>query len=146
MSQGNKTTPTAVVLFDGVCNLCNGSINFVIDRDPAGYFRFAPLQSQAGRELLRRHHPGVAELKSVVLIEGDRCYTRSTAGLRIARRMRWPWPLAAALVAVPTFLRDAAYDWVAANRYRWFGKTEACRIPTPDRARRFLDTPSAGRD
>lgn len=138
--------PHAVVLFDGVCNLCNGSINFIIDRDPSGYFRFAPLQSQAGQDLLRRHgRADAAQLKSVVLIdEHGRCHTRSAAALRIARRLRWPWPLAAVLVAVPPFLRDAAYEFVAANRYRWFGKTDACRVPTPDRARRFLDTAGTG--
>jgi len=133
----------AVVLFDGVCNLCNGSVLFVIDRDPTGYFRFAPLQSDEARRLLAARAgagEGVAgpDLSSVVLIEGGRVYTRSTAALRVARRLSGAWPLLYAFTAVPRVVRDAVYDWVARNRYRWFGREDACRVPTPDLRARFL--------
>ena len=133
----------AVVLFDGVCNLCNGSVLFVIDRDPSGYFRFAPLQSDEARRLLAAHagagqDVAGGDLSSVVLIEGGRLYTRSTAALRVARRLTGAWPLLYAFAAVPWVARDAVYDWVARNRYRWFGREDACRVPTPDLRARFL--------
>jgi predicted DCC family thiol-disulfide oxidoreductase YuxK len=129
----------ATVLFDAVCNLCNGSVLFVIDRDPSRHFRFAALQSEAGARLLREHAHGGADLSSVVLVEDGRLYTRSTAALRIARRLAWPWRLLSALIVVPRPLRDAVYDLVARNRYRWFGRGEACRIPTPELRGRFLE-------
>lgn len=128
----------ATVLFDGVCNLCNASVLFVIDRDPGGRFRFAPLQSDEGRAVLREHGFAGGDLSSVVLVERGRVYTRSAAALRIARRLTGAWPLLYALVAVPRPLRDAVYDWVARNRYRWFGREAACRMPTPELRRRFL--------
>jgi len=127
-----------LVLFDGVCNLCNASVSFIIERDPAARFRFAPMQSEAGGALLRRHGLSTLDLESMVLIEGGRCYTRSAAALRIARRLAWPWKLLCGLLAVPAPLRDALYNWVARNRYRWFGRSETCRLPTPELARRFL--------
>jgi predicted DCC family thiol-disulfide oxidoreductase YuxK len=126
------------VLFDGVCNLCNGSVLFVIDRDPSAHFHFAALQSDAGRALLRQHGYAGADLSSIVLVDGGRLYTRSTAALRIARRLAWPWRLLYALIVVPRPLRDAVYDLVARNRYRWFGREEACRVPTPELRGRFL--------
>ncbi len=126
------------MLFDGVCNLCNGSVLFVIDRDPAGHFQFAPLQSDPGRQLLQRHGYAGADLSSIVLVDGGRLYTRSTAALRIARRLTWPWRLLHALIVVPRPVRDAVYGLIARNRYRWFGREEACRIPTPELRHRFL--------
>jgi len=128
----------ATILFDGVCNLCNGFVRFVIPRDPEARFRFAALQSPAAEALLR--DAGVVQPlpDSVVLIEDGRVYVRSTAALRIARALRFPWRLAYAGVVVPRFIRDGIYDAVAANRYRWFGRRESCMIPTPDLARRFL--------
>ncbi|MEW5927897.1 MAG: thiol-disulfide oxidoreductase DCC family protein [Gemmatimonadota bacterium] len=128
----------AVVLFDGVCNLCNGSVQFIVRHDPAGRFRFASLQSEAGQALLRRHGLDPTDLFSVILVEGGRAYARSDAALRIARGLTGPWRAAGALRAVPRPLRDAAYGWVARNRYRWFGKQEACMIPTPELRARFL--------
>jgi predicted DCC family thiol-disulfide oxidoreductase YuxK len=143
-------TGGAVVLFDGVCNLCNASVLFVIDRDPRGRFAFAPLQSEAAARLLAKRGyrgagaggapggvPGAA-LSSVLLVEGDRVYERSTAALRVARRLAGAWPLLYAFVAVPRPIRDTVYDWIARNRYRWFGKGEACRIPTPELRARFV--------
>lgn len=130
----------AVVLFDGVCNLCNASIHFIIDRDPRGRFRFAALQSDAGAEILRQAGLDAADLSSLVLWEGGRAYRYSTAALRIARRLSWPWPLLAVFLLIPAFLRDPVYRFIARNRYRWFGKSETCRVPTPELRARFLDT------
>ena len=125
------------MLFDGVCNLCNASINFVIDRDAEAVFRFAPLQSDVGRALVSG-----CEVKgedSIVLVEDGRCYVRSDAALRIARRLDGAWRLLGVLRVVPRPLRDAAYRIIARNRYRWFGRQESCRLPTPDLRARFLD-------
>jgi predicted DCC family thiol-disulfide oxidoreductase YuxK len=128
----------SVVLFDGVCNLCNRSVLFVIDRDPHGHFAFAPLQSDEGQRLLAAYAPGETDLSSVVLVEGGRAYTRSTAALRIARRLTGLWPLLRVFFLVPRPLRDGVYDWIARNRYRWFGREDACRVPTPELRARFL--------
>lgn len=127
-----------IVLFDGVCNFCDASVRFVLDRDPGGYFRFASLQSEVGRRLLAEHGLPVDELASVVLIEEGRAHTRSDAALRIARRLRGAWRLLGVFRVVPRSLRDAVYDRVAANRYRWFGKRELCEIPSPEVRARFL--------
>ncbi len=108
----------AVVIFDGVCNLCNGTVRFIAARDPHAHFQFAPLESPDG--------------DSLVLIEEGRRFTRSTAALRIARHLRFPWFLAYALVVFPTPIRDAVYDFVATRRYQWFGRQDdACRIDSP---------------
>jgi len=128
----------AVILFDGVCNLCNAAVTFVIDRDPEGSFQFAPLQSGAAEELLGRYGVAVGRLESIVLIEDGHAYTHSAAALRIARRLKGPWPLLYPAIFLPRPLRDRVYAWVAANRYRWFGKRDACRLPTPELRKRFL--------
>ncbi len=128
----------AVVLFDGVCNLCNGSVNFIIDRDPDGYFRFASLQSEEAEAIMRRAGSSGTTLESIVLVEGDRVFRRSDAVLRIARKLKGPWPALALFTVVPRPIRDRVYDWIARNRYRWFGKRDTCRIPTPELRARFL--------
>jgi predicted DCC family thiol-disulfide oxidoreductase YuxK len=139
MSDSAKiSTSRAVVLFDGVCNLCNASVNFIIKRDPRNRFAFAALQSEAGRALLARHDISGRRPDSVVLLEEGRCFTRSSAALRIARQLSGPWPLLYPLAVVPAPIRDRIYDWVARNRYRWFGKREQCRLPTPELASRFV--------
>ena len=129
-----------VVLFDGVCNLCNGAVQFIVDRDPRGTFRFTSLQSERAASLLREHgrEPPRGEPDSVVLIEDGRVYERSTAALRIARRLSGAWPLFYAFLIVPRLLRDAVYSLIARYRYRWFGKSEQCRVPTPELRARFL--------
>jgi predicted DCC family thiol-disulfide oxidoreductase YuxK len=127
-----------VILFDGVCNLCNGFVQFVIARDPAGRFQFAALQSDSARRLLARLDGGALP-DSVVLVDGGRVYTRSSAALRIARGLRFPWSLARALIIVPRPLRDWVYDLVARHRYQWFGRKDVCMIPTPDLRARFLE-------
>jgi predicted DCC family thiol-disulfide oxidoreductase YuxK len=128
-----------VILFDGVCNLCNGLVQFVIARDPAARFAFASLQSNAASKLLDRHRQTTPLPDSIVLVDGDRVFTRSSAALRIARGLGFPWMLAYAGIVVPKPLRDAVYDRVARNRYRWFGKRDVCMVPTPELRGRFLD-------
>lgn len=128
----------ATVLFDGVCNLCNGTVLFLIDKDGAGYFKFAALQSDEGRRLLARHSYDDADLSSMVLIEDGQLFTRSTAALRIMRRLPLPWRLLSGLMIVPRPLRDVGYNFIARRRYRWFGKEDACRVPTPELRQRFL--------
>lgn len=130
---------TPIVLFDGVCRFCNGGVNWLIDRDPAGRLRFAALQSRAGQELLRRFRLPTDDFDTMVLVEGPRVYTRSTAVLRIAGHLGWPWKLGAAGLLMPPFLRDPLYGLIAANRFRLFGTLDSCRVPTADVRARFLD-------
>jgi predicted DCC family thiol-disulfide oxidoreductase YuxK len=127
-----------VILFDGLCNLCNGFVQFVIARDPHARFRFASLQSNAARQLMGSRTGRADAPDSVVLVDGDCIFVRSTAALRICRGLRFPWPLLAAFGVVPRPLRDLAYDLVARHRYRWFGRRDACLIPTPALSARFL--------
>jgi predicted DCC family thiol-disulfide oxidoreductase YuxK len=128
-----------IVLFDGECNLCNASVIFIIARDNRKRFRFASLQSAIGRRLLEQHGLASSVRDTVVLIEGKHAFTRSTAALRIARRLRWPWPFLFALISIPRFVRDSAYALIARNRYRWFGRSPSCRLPSPELQERFLD-------
>jgi len=127
-----------LVLFDGHCNLCSGSVNWIIDRDPAGQFVFASLQSPVGRETLERFGMDPGRIDSIVLVEGERAYTKSTGALRVARRLGAPWRALAFLTVIPAGIRDAVYDWIARNRYRWFGRTDSCRVPTPELRARFV--------
>ncbi len=133
-----SSSPPALVLFDGVCNLCNGAVNFIIDHDPEGHFRFAPLQSEAAQARLADTDRD-GDLSTIVLVEDGAAYVRSTAALRIARRLTAPWPLLYLFIVVPRPLRDAVYKWIAHNRYDWFGKRDECRLPTPELKARFLD-------
>jgi predicted DCC family thiol-disulfide oxidoreductase YuxK len=128
-----------VILFDGVCNLCNGFVQFVIERDPDDRFQFGSLQSAAARRVLDQHHASSTLLDSVVLVEEGRLFTGSTAALRIVRRLRFPWSLAASMLVIPRPLRDWLYTGVARRRYRWFGKREHCMVPTPGLQSRFID-------
>jgi predicted DCC family thiol-disulfide oxidoreductase YuxK len=129
----------SVILFDGVCNLCNGFVRFVIARDPGAHFRFGPLQSEAAQRLIGAARiPGTVP-DSVVLVEDGRAWTESSAALRVFRRLRFPWPLAFVFVLVPPPLRNWVYRVVARNRYRWFGRREVCMVPTADVKNRFLD-------
>jgi predicted DCC family thiol-disulfide oxidoreductase YuxK len=128
-----------IILFDGVCNLCNGSVKFILKRDEAGLFRFAPLQSQAGHAEQKRLGLDADAMPSVVLVEGDRSSIRSTAALRIARLLGWPYKVLYPLILLPKPLRDLGYDLIAANRYLIFGKRGACMLPTPETRARFLN-------
>jgi predicted DCC family thiol-disulfide oxidoreductase YuxK len=128
------------VLFDGLCNLCNGLVRFVIAHDPARRFRFAPLQSETAERLIREAGGGAAATDSLVLIESEglQISVRSTAALRIARRLTWPWPLLYAFIVVPRPIRDWVYEIVARHRYQWFGKRDVCMVPTAETSGRFL--------
>ena len=131
--------PSNIILFDGVCNLCNGFVQFIIRHDPAGRFHFAALQSEAGQALLAAHGLApVTEPESVLLLSGGRLYSHSAAVLGIARGLGWPWQLAGVGEVLPRAWRDALYRFVARNRYRWFGRQESCMLPTPALKSRFL--------
>jgi predicted DCC family thiol-disulfide oxidoreductase YuxK len=127
-----------VILFDGVCNFCSASINWIIRRDRRRRFRFAPLQSAAGERLQREHGLDPAALDTFVVIEGKRASVRSTAALRIARRMGFPYSVVYPLIVVPAPGRDFVYDAFAKRRYRWFGRKDECMVPTPEVRERFL--------
>lgn len=127
-----------ILLFDGVCNLCNGSVQWVIARDPAAQFRFASLQSEAGRALLAQHRLPLDAMDTVALVDGAAHWRKSDAALEVLRRLGGAWALLSALRFVPRPLRDAAYDVVVRNRYGWWGKRAECWIPTPELRARFL--------
>jgi predicted DCC family thiol-disulfide oxidoreductase YuxK len=127
----------SVILFDGVCNLCNAWVQFVIERDPGARFAFATLGSDAANALLGSRQ-WVPTSDSIILVEKDAIYDQSTAALRIVRRLSGAWPLAAVFLVVPKVLRDAVYRVIARNRYRWFGRRDACMVPTPELRARFL--------
>jgi predicted DCC family thiol-disulfide oxidoreductase YuxK len=128
----------AAILFDGVCNLCNGFVQFVIARDPGAHFRFAALSSPAAARVLEQAGVTLPPPDTIILIEDGAIYCRSDAPLRIARRLAFPWPLAYGLIVVPRFIRDRVYDFIAARRYRWFGRRDACMVPTAELRDRFL--------
>lgn len=129
----------SVILFDGVCNLCNGFVQFVIARDPGARFQFASLQSAAAARLLDNRRTTTQLPDSIVLVEGDRITTESAAALRILGALGFPWSVAGVFVLVPRPVRDLVYRWVARNRYRWFGRRDVCMMPTADLQARFLD-------
>jgi len=129
----------SVVLFDGVCNLCDRSVQFILDRDPNVTFQFASLQSEVGRAMMQDHQLDPDALESVVLIDREGAWTHSDAAVRIAAELERPWSALGAFRIVPRAIRDVVYGAIAKRRYRWFGTREACRIPTPDVAARFLD-------
>jgi predicted DCC family thiol-disulfide oxidoreductase YuxK len=126
-----------IVLFDGVCNFCNSSIQFIIRHDPKGIFKYAALQSDYAKKLVGdRISP---EPESVILYEDGKVYDRTTAALKIARHLNGLWPLLYIFIVIPAFLRDPIYKLIAKNRYKWFGKQEACMVPSKEIRDRFLD-------
>ena len=127
-----------IVLFDGVCNFCNGSVNFIIDNDVDDRFRFAALQSDEGKELLTKHDIDPLETDSVILVDENGAHMYSTAALRIAGNLKSPYNLGSIFIYVPAFIRDFFYKLFAKNRYRLFGKTDSCRVPTPEERAKFL--------
>ncbi len=130
---GNKD----IILFDGVCNLCNGIVQFIIKHDHADHFRFAALQSEVGRQYLKRAQlSGVKN--TIVLIEKEQGYVKSTAALRIFRALKgYRWM--SILLLIPRRIRDFGYDWIAHNRYKWFGRKDSCMLPTAELKAKFLD-------
>lgn len=128
-----------LILFDGVCNLCSSSVQFIINRDPKSRFRFASLQSETGKKLLEKFQLPVDALYSIILVQGNSYLERSDAALEIARKLSGLWPLFYAFKIVPNVLRDPIYNWISRNRYKWFGKKDACWLPTPELKARFVD-------
>jgi predicted DCC family thiol-disulfide oxidoreductase YuxK len=127
-----------VILFDGVCNYCNALVNWVMRLDRKGVFRFATLQSEHGRALLRQYGLPEEQLDSVVLVEKGKAYIKSDAALRIGHHLPWWLQETRVLWVVPRPFRDAIYDFIARNRYKWFGKKESCMVPTAEQRERFL--------
>ena len=128
----------SVILFDGVCNLCNASVRFVIKRDQKARFNYASLQSPYAAGLFKKLNFDASKTDSIVLYENETIYVRSTAALKIARHLDGLWFLLYGFIIVPAFLRDAIYDFIAKKRYQWFGKKEHCEIPAPGMKERFL--------
>jgi predicted DCC family thiol-disulfide oxidoreductase YuxK len=133
------TQDSSIILFDGTCNLCNGAVQFILERDPGRRFKFASIQSSTGRRLMGANGFDPNDAGTFVLIEGDRVFTRSEAALKVARELSGPWPALGLLRFVPKTLRDIGYTVITRNRYRWFGRKGSCMIPTEDVADRFLD-------
>lgn len=129
---------SAVILFDGICSFCNGAVNFLIEHDSAGYFKFAPLQSEAGEKLAAKFGIDTIQIDSVILIEEEKAYTLSTAALKIAGKLDGIWAWAAVFRIVPRPIRDFFYKTFAKYRYRMFGKQDSCMMPTPEIRARFL--------
>lgn len=127
-----------VIFFDGFCNLCNASVNFIIKRDKNAYFRFSSLQGSYASEALPKEYIDTDNLPSLILMD-KKVRIKSTAALTIAKNLRGLWPLLYVFMIIPAFLRHFIYDLVAKNRYKWFGKKEECMIPTPELKDRFID-------
>jgi predicted DCC family thiol-disulfide oxidoreductase YuxK len=132
MNSAFNTPPHPVILFDGVCNLCNASVQKVIKHDPKSKFRFASLQGSFGQEVLKQFHLSGTDFNTFILLKDDQIYTKSTAALIVAKEMSGLWSLLYIFIIIPAFIRNFFYDLVAKNRYKWFGKQDACWIPTPD--------------
>jgi predicted DCC family thiol-disulfide oxidoreductase YuxK len=132
-------TESPIILFDGVCNFCNSTVNFILGQDKKQAFRFAALQSNTGQLLLKEHHFPLQEFNSFLLVEKNKPYQASTAALRLVKYLPWYWQWAQIFWLVPRFLRDLLYQLVAKNRYKWFGKREDCMVPSPEVRKRFLN-------
>jgi predicted DCC family thiol-disulfide oxidoreductase YuxK len=131
-------TENAVIFFDGVCNLCNGAVQFVIKRDKNDHFKFAALQSDFAKSTLSNFSLKVKQGDSFILLENGKIYEQSTAALKVAKKLEGLWPMLYAFIIVPPLIRNAVYKWIASNRYKWFGKQESCWVPTPALKSKFL--------
>ena len=127
-----------VVLFDGVCNLCNSSVQFIIKNDKKGVFKFAPLQGTFGKGIINKHQIDTTQTDSIILLTKNGLKIKSTAALYISKALKFPLNLLFVFIIVPVFIRDGVYNVVAKNRYKWFGKKEVCMIPTPELKNKFL--------
>ncbi len=128
-----------IILFDGVCNLCTNSVQFVIKHDKQGKFKFAALQSETGQALLKQYGLPQTGFDSFVLVQSEKVYLKSTAALYVAKQLDGPVKLLIGFIIVPAFIRNAVYNLIAKNRYKWFGKRDHCMIPTPALKARFLN-------
>jgi predicted DCC family thiol-disulfide oxidoreductase YuxK len=140
MEENLKKIPSnyEIILFDGVCNFCNSSINFVIDHDPEKHFKFAPLQSEIGQEILTKFHKDIKDFDSVILLKDNQLFQKSEAALEITKHLSGLWKYLSIFGILPTFFLNFFYDIVAKNRYRIFGKSDSCRMPTLELRERFL--------
>ncbi|HXL54717.1 MAG TPA: thiol-disulfide oxidoreductase DCC family protein [Chitinophagaceae bacterium] len=137
-----KEIKNPVILFDGVCNLCSGFVQFIIKHDPRHQFRFASLQSEFGKKVMQYFGLPVDQFNSFILLEDGKIYTRSTGALRVAKKLNRSWSLLYSFIVIPRFIRDSVYNFIARKRYKWFGKKEECWIPTPELKSLFLDAPA----
>jgi len=128
----------SLILFDGVCNFCNSSVNFVIDRDRKNIFKFASLQSEAGQKILKDNNLPLNEFNTFLLLERGKLYDKSTAALKVTRNLGGLLKLLYVFIIVPPFIRNFFYNLIARNRYKWFGKKDSCRIPTPKERAKFI--------
>lgn len=127
-----------IILFDGVCNLCNGAVTYIIERDKKNVFKFAALQSEIGQQLISKFNIDTSKVDSIILIDGEKHYTKSSAALHISKQLSGAYPLLFGFMVVPKFIRNSVYDYIAKNRYKWFGKKESCMIPTAELKSKFL--------
>jgi predicted DCC family thiol-disulfide oxidoreductase YuxK len=127
----------AIVLFDGECNFCNNSVQFILKRDPKGYFNFATLQGKTGQDIVNKNQ--LNGMDGIILIENGKLYHKSTAALRICKHLKGAWKICYLFIVVPKPIRNMVYDYIAKNRYKWFGKRDSCMIPSPEIRNRFLD-------
>jgi predicted DCC family thiol-disulfide oxidoreductase YuxK len=129
----------SIIFFDGVCNLCNGFVNFIIPRDQKNRFQFSSLQSAKAQIILKDYHYFIDDISTVILLEDGQLFTQSTAVLKIVRKMSGLWPLLYAFIIIPKPIRDFLYKRIANNRYRLFGKRDSCRMPSPELKSKFLE-------
>lgn len=129
----------SVIFFDGLCNLCNGAVQFVIERDQKNAFHFASLQSDFAKLELQNFDVDLSQMSSFILLENGKLYQKSTAALRVTKKLNSLWPLLYAFIIVPPFIRNGVYNYIAKNRYKWFGKKESCWVPTPELKNRFFN-------
>ncbi|WP_335673657.1 DUF393 domain-containing protein [Wenyingzhuangia fucanilytica] len=127
-----------ILLFDGVCNLCNSSVQLVIKNDTKNFFLFAPLQKPEVVKYLEKHHPNLNQIDSIILITRKKTYTKSSAALTVAKHLKGLYPLLYVFYIIPKPIRDLFYDFIAKNRYKWYGKQEQCMIPTTELKNKFL--------
>jgi predicted DCC family thiol-disulfide oxidoreductase YuxK len=127
-----------IILFDGVCNLCNDAVDFIIKRDRKNHFKFTSLQDNVTQRLLKEYRIKEGYLDSIILIRGNQIFYKSRAALEISKKLSGIWPVLYSFIILPSFLRDPIYDWIANNRYKWFGKKETCRLPSEDEKSKFL--------
>jgi predicted DCC family thiol-disulfide oxidoreductase YuxK len=136
--QHNQTN-NPIVLFDGVCNLCNSTVLWIIKHDPTRQFRFASLQGDYGQQVLKQFHLPPDALNSFILLKDNQIYTKSTGALKVAKALNGLWSMLYIFIIIPAFIRNSVYDLIAKNRYRWFGKKESCAIPSPALKDLFYD-------
>jgi len=130
----------SVIFFDGVCNLCNNAVDFIVRRDRRRSFRYGSLQSPQAQYILARHQFDVRNMDTMVLLKNNRLYFRSDAILEICRDLPWPWNWAVVFKVLPRAFRDMVYRWISRNRYGWFGQRDTCRVPTPEERSLFLES------